>query len=263
MGTESTTSPSDEALLQRMIDSMLDPVFVKDREHRWIAFNAAFCRLLGRSREALLGRSDPDFFPADQVEVFWRGDDELFAADAPFEQEEQLTTASGEVRTIWTRKYPLREGDRVVGLTGIIADITVLRARLTAEREAMIRAQEATILRMAAPVLQIWTGTLLVPLIGELTPRRAELVRAQLLDEIARTRARRVLLDITGVPGLDAAGAAELARAVQAARLLGAEAALVGIGPALARALVAMDLAFPGVAIFATLEDGLRTLMRR
>ena len=43
-------------LLQRVLDTIPDPVFIKDRQHRWIAFNAGFCRLVGYSRDALLGR---------------------------------------------------------------------------------------------------------------------------------------------------------------------------------------------------------------
>ena len=34
-------------LLQRVLDTIPDPIFIKDRQHRWIAFNAGFCRLVG------------------------------------------------------------------------------------------------------------------------------------------------------------------------------------------------------------------------
>lgn len=99
--TLSTIAPDDwgsSALLQLLLDSMSDPVFVKDRQHRWVAFNAAFCRLLGRSREELLGKSDPEIFPPDQVEVFWRLDDEIFASGEPNDNRSSASSASGGPR---------------------------------------------------------------------------------------------------------------------------------------------------------------------
>lgn len=252
----------DARLLQALLDGLADPVFVKDRRHRWIAFNDGFCGLLGRSRGEILARSDPDFFPPEQAQAFWRADDDLFAAGVPHEREELLTAASGEVRTIWTRKYPIRSGDRVVALVGIISDITTLRRRIDGERDALLRAQSEMIDQMAVPVLQVWDRTLLVPLVGVMTPRRAALVLGQLLQSITRVGATRVLLDITGVPNLDERSAADLSRAVQAARLLGARAALVGIHPELARTLVALGSSFAGVTIHATLQDGLQATLR-
>src|SRR5687768_126255 len=112
------------------LDSLDDPIFVKDRQHRWVLFNAQFCKLIGRSREELLNKSDPDFFPPEQVEVFWNLDNQLFDSGESNENEEFLTDEKGLVHTIWTRKYPIFDDGEVVGLIGIISDITSLRGRL-------------------------------------------------------------------------------------------------------------------------------------
>lgn len=48
-------------LLQQVIDTFDDPIFVKDLQHRWIAANAAFCAILGRSHDEIIGKSDTDF----------------------------------------------------------------------------------------------------------------------------------------------------------------------------------------------------------
>ena len=68
---------------QALVDSIPDPIFVKDIEHRWIAVNRAFCELLGRPREDILGRSDFDYSPADEAAVYWAKDDEVLASGIP------------------------------------------------------------------------------------------------------------------------------------------------------------------------------------
>ncbi|MDQ2996684.1 MAG: PAS domain-containing protein [Chloroflexota bacterium] len=117
-------------LLQSVIDTFPDPIFVKDLQHRWIACDGAFCVLLGQSHEAVIGHSDPDFWPLEQAEVFWRMDDEVIASGRLNENEELLTSAEGVLRTIWTCKYPLRNDQGTpIGSCGIITDISEIKRR--------------------------------------------------------------------------------------------------------------------------------------
>ncbi len=263
-----TTQRSWDTLesLQTVLDSMDDPIFVKDREHVWVAFNEAFCKLLGRSREDLLGKSDPDLFPPEQVTVFWEADDAIFNSGETSENEELLTDEQGVVHTIWTRKYPVRDGDEIIGLVGIISNITALRERLgaletleqtTKQQEARLTAQQELIDTIAVPVISVWDGILLVPLIGEVSDRRAALVLERLLHAISRDSARVVFLDISGVPSINEASAATLLRAISAARLLGARAEIVGVSAAVAQLLVELDVDLSTVTTHATLRDGL------
>ena len=258
----------DLPFVQRVLDSLDDPIFVKDRQHRFIVFNAALCGLLGRPRDQLLGKSDPDFFPPEQVEEFWRLDDELFESGEPNENEEQLTTETGEVRTIWTRKYPVRDAaGEVVGLVGIISDITALRQRMeqldkrereTAEQRARLSAQLELIDAMEVPVISLWAGILLVPLVGEVSEGRAERVLAKLLEAISTQGAKTVFLDISGVPSLTERSAAKLVETVSAARLLGAGAEIVGVSPAIARLLIESGVDLSSVRTHGSLQSALR-----
>lgn len=263
----------DLPFVQRVLDSLDDPIFVKDRQHRFIVFNTALCNLLGRPREQLLGKSDPDFFPPEQVEEFWRLDDELFESGEPNENEEQLTTETGEVRTIWTRKYPVRDAaGEVVALVGIISDITALRQRMeevdtlereTAEQHARLSAQLEVIDAMEAPVISLWAGILLVPLVGVVSEGRAERVLAKLLAAISTQGAKIVFLDISGVPTLSERSAAKLVETVSAARLLGAEAEIVGVSPAIARLLVESGVDLGSVQTHGSLQSALRQALAR
>ncbi len=61
--------------LTSIVDALADPVFVKDEGHRWVMLNDAYCRFMGYDREALLGKSDFDFFPRAEAQVFWAKDE--------------------------------------------------------------------------------------------------------------------------------------------------------------------------------------------
>jgi rsbT co-antagonist protein RsbR len=259
--------PHGAALLQRTLDTLPDPIFVKDLAHRWIAVNDAFCRLVGHPREVLLGRSDPDFWPPEQTAVFWRHDDLVFAGGVADENEETATGADGVERTIWTRKVPLRDADdRVVGLCGIITEITALRQRMraaeriereNAEHRDLIAAQAAMLAELTMPVVEVGDRVLLVPLIGELNQRRVAMASDEMLASIARIRARFVLFDMTGVPTIDTAVARDLIRTLEAAALLGCRGALCGIRPEIAQMLVALDVRLGPFQTFNTLRAGL------
>ena len=98
--------PNDAELsLQALIESFSNPIFVKDREHRWVMFNEAFCALVGRSRLELLGRTDHEFFPEDEADEFWRKDELVFTSGRENVNAEPITTATG-VKRLLTRRRP-------------------------------------------------------------------------------------------------------------------------------------------------------------
>jgi rsbT co-antagonist protein RsbR len=260
-------------LIQNVIDTLDDPIFVKDIQHRWVACNQAFCILLGQPHEAVIGRSDPDFWRPDQAEIFWRMDDEVIASGKLNENEELLTSADGVMRTIWTRKYPLRNPQgHIIGLCGIITDISDIRRRqdevaaleskIKAQIE-LIQAQGAMLDELSVPVIQVWEGILLVPLIGALESRRAAQVMESLLEAVGRSSAEIVIIDITGVPVVDTSVASYLIRAVEAAQLLGCQSILVGISPEIAQTLVGLGVDFSRITTRATLQNGLEYGFKR
>ncbi|MBN1794819.1 MAG: PAS domain S-box protein, partial [Candidatus Omnitrophica bacterium] len=111
--------------LHTIINTIADPLFVKDREHRWIILNDAFCKFMGYSREELLGKSDYDFFPTEEADVFWEKDDLVFETEGENVNEEFLTDAAGIVHIIVTKKTVFKDphtGGKI--LVGIITDIT-------------------------------------------------------------------------------------------------------------------------------------------
>jgi len=254
-------------MLQDLIDGMPDPMFFKDRQHRWIAFNRAFCDLLGRPADELRGKSDPDFFPPEQVAVFWGHDDMVFETGRADLNEEQVTRADGTVRVLWTRKVPVYDGSRsVVGLSGLIMDITdqmehdrktALLEAEAARQRVIIEAQERVIDGLGVPVLEIGDGLLLLPLVGTLSQGRAAHAIESVLAAVSERGTETVLIDVTGAGLPDAAGAELLARAVRALGLLGCRSILVGVSADSARTFVEGGQDLGGMITCATLKQGL------
>ncbi len=131
---------SNQVFLDRLLNAVSDPIFVKDRQHRWTTINQAFCRLLSQPRDTLLHKSDADFFSPQETALFWERDERVFASQGEDEHEEQLTDGRGQILTVLTKKVAFTDANGDPALVGIIRDITERKRleedlRQTAERE--------------------------------------------------------------------------------------------------------------------------------
>lgn len=118
--------------LHKVINTIPDPIFVKDQEHRWIVLNEAFCKFIGHPLETLIEKSDYDFFPKPEADVFWDHDIVVFNSGEACESEEGFTTAHGNMRLIATKRSLHKDAAGNLFLVGVIRDITE-RKRLEEE----------------------------------------------------------------------------------------------------------------------------------
>ncbi|NVB42282.1 STAS domain-containing protein [Pseudenhygromyxa sp. WMMC2535] len=140
----------------------------------------------------------------------------------------------------------------------------LVRTRELQAKMRLIEQQQQELRELSTPVIQVWEGILVLPLIGEVDHERATQVTESILAAIVRTSSRQVIIDLTGVPSLDEEASAALLRTIEAVRLLGGDSSLTGISPAIARALVRGDLELTdSVRIFANLQAALKAAMNR
>jgi anti-anti-sigma regulatory factor len=123
------------------------------------------------------------------------------------------------------------------------------------------RALADTVRELASPVIPLLPGILLVPLVGGIDARRAQQVTASVLTAIQNHRSDVVLLDITGVPLVDAQVASSLMQTAQAATLLGARVVLAGMKPAIAQHIISVGLSLGQIETHGTLAAALQHLL--
>ncbi|MES5824801.1 STAS domain-containing protein [Streptomyces sp. RG80] len=111
------------------------------------------------------------------------------------------------------------------------------------------------------PVMRIG-DTLLVALQGDLDDTTVVQIEEQLTREIARSGASGMLIDVSRLSVVDSFIARVLARIVAMIRLLGAQAAIVGIQPAVAITLVELGVPMGHLDTALNAEQGLALLAR-
>lgn len=113
--------------LDKIVNAISVPLFVKDRRHRFVMLNEACSRMIGQPREQLLGKCDDDFFPEEQAKLFRDKDEQVFTSGELLITEETVTNGHGETFHLYTTKTPFRSSAGDTYLVGVVLDITERR----------------------------------------------------------------------------------------------------------------------------------------
>ena len=106
------TQQQSLAFLDAIVQNLPTPVFVKDaHDLRFVRLNKAGEALLGLSQDEIIGKTDDDFFPADEARAFTAKDRFVLSHGklADIAAETMHTRAQG-VRLLHTKKIPLCDG---------------------------------------------------------------------------------------------------------------------------------------------------------
>jgi PAS domain S-box-containing protein len=257
--------------LDSIIDNMPTLIFIKDAEElRYLRLNAEMERALGVRKEEIVGRTDHEVFPKERADRFVAVDRQVLATGeiASLPEETELVDGKGE-RVFQTRKVPIYdEAGRPLYVLGLTEDVTGRRAAEEARRNELVLLEaQARLLdlvrELSTPLLPVLEGVLVAPIVGQVDAARGAHFLEALLAGIERHRAETVILDVTGVPAIDADVAAALLRATRAAGLLGTSCALVGVSPEVARALVALEVDLGGIRTHRDLQAGVLDALAR
>jgi PAS domain S-box-containing protein len=114
--------------LQLVIDNSIDPIYVKDREARFLLANASAAELHGTSKDDIAGKRASDFLTPGAADVLEAADRDVVSQGEPRVVEENFTER-GETRIYQISKTPWR-GDNggVVGIIAVAHDITERKA---------------------------------------------------------------------------------------------------------------------------------------
>lgn len=142
-----------EKELNSIIEHIPSVLFMKDANTlRFVRFNKAGEEMMGVAREAILGKSDYDFFPKEQADFFTQKDREVIALGKGLEiAEEPINTPKGQ-RLVHTKKVVIKDdAGRPLYLLGISDDITDKKAL---EEERILLSQALDTLQDEAYMIQ-------------------------------------------------------------------------------------------------------------
>ncbi len=127
---------------KELIDHLVEPVFIKDDEHRVILANVAFYELFDLDEEDVIGSTLADSVPGPEREHFLRVDRAVLDTGVADQRQEELTVG-GLTRTIITSKRRFIDDRGRRYLIGSIQDVTALHAageKLALEKQRLEQA---------------------------------------------------------------------------------------------------------------------------
>ncbi|HRI69287.1 MAG TPA: STAS domain-containing protein [Polyangium sp.] len=170
-------------------------------------------------------------------------------------------------------RIPLVERDDAlveveVAINMLIDELILLKSenetqRQEIEMQAMHLAERdrALVRTLSTPIIKVWPGVITLPLIGKIDEERQVVIAETLLRRVTNDNATHVILDVTGVSEADASMANALMSTARAVGLLGARTIITGVNPAVARALVDLNI-HVDIPTMARLSDALALVFR-
>ncbi|MER3427235.1 MAG: hypothetical protein C4334_03905 [Pyrinomonas sp.] len=253
---------ASEARLRSLFESDIIGIIFADLRGNILDANDAFLQMVGRTRQEI-----------EEGRLTWR---ELTPPEYLPLDEEKIAEARATGRSKpWEKEYLRRDGSRLPVLIGFtliegspdqaVAFVLDISERKRAEEKLarLYREREMLLEEVSTPVVPVWQGVLVMPLIGPLDNARMKKAIETALNEVARTGARALIVDITGARIADSQAVANLYSLVSAIELLGAEAVVAGVGAQAARSLVGLRLDLEGLRTQRTLAEALASLIKK
>ncbi|XXY54580.1 PAS domain-containing protein [Sorangium sp. So ce269] len=243
---------------QALVDSAPDGVCIASKEGAVFHANQAFRDMTGHGDDAL-GKSLFDLYAEEQDRL----SDIMQQCFESGSWQGTLSLVQHDGRTLPCQVSMVAlaaEAGRPPALATIARDLTPIydaeHERLALQQQ-VIQAQQDALRELSTPLVPLAEGVVAMPLIGTLDRSRAQQAMEKLLDGIVQHQFHTAILDVTGVKDVDAESADALLRIARAARLLGAQLVLTGIGPGTAQTLVDLGVDLSGITTRSTLQSGI------
>jgi len=250
-----------EERYRNLLENANDIIYTHDLEGRYLSINRAGEQVTGYTRDEVLGGMNISQVVApEHLDRARRMMEQKLRDPSPTVYELDIIARDGRRLTLEvSTRIAYRDGSPHL-VEGVARDVTERkraeeeRARL---RDEVISAQGAMLAQLSTPIIPLKRHAVVVPLIGAVNSERAEQFLGTLLQGVRDLGARVAIIDITGVPEVDARVAQTLVDAAQAVRLLGTEVLITGVRAGVARTLVSLGVDLTGLRIRRDLQSGI------
>jgi diguanylate cyclase (GGDEF)-like protein/PAS domain S-box-containing protein len=117
-------------MLRAITANLPDPLYVKDREGRFLIANQGTAENNGAtSIKDLIGKTDFDFFPRELAQGFWEDEQKVIEEGQPqISKEECITEFGRKTRWMLSTKVPLCDpSGQIIGMIGVGRNISALK----------------------------------------------------------------------------------------------------------------------------------------
>ncbi len=256
---------SAEALAQRnrltaLADNTSDFIGIADLEGRAVYVNRAGMQLYGTPGQSWEGMKISDFHPPSFFQRLSEVAIPHAAQHGTWSGESQLQRVDGVVLSVSQVVVAMRdERGTLLGFGTIMRDVSEIEQYKKLEHE--LRTQQASLTElvrtMSTPIIPITDQIVVMPLIGSMDHQRAEQFLESALRGAEVSRARFVIMDITGLRHIDTSVAGTLIKVAAALGLLGTRVVLTGIRAELAQTLVGLGISLNNIMTHSTLQGGI------
>jgi len=124
--------------------------------------------------------------------------------------------------------------------------------------EKRMNSQQQMIVEMSAPVILLAKKIGMLPLVGEITPHRAEIIFEKALAQSSKHDLDKLFIDLSGVPMIDTMVAQQVFQLIKGLEIIGVQVALSGISPVIAQTAVQLGIKFIDIEVYNTLAHALK-----
>lgn len=124
-----TEQETRDRILSTILENTIAPLFMKDRDGKYIIVNRGFRELFDLKDEEVVGKTDTDILPPEHAAMVQRHDRTVIEQGEPIETEERIVV-NGKERVFMSSKVPVYDiGERFdpenpVAVLGVATDIT-------------------------------------------------------------------------------------------------------------------------------------------
>ncbi|MFS0561000.1 STAS domain-containing protein [Terribacillus sp. 179-K 1B1 HS] len=110
---------------------------------------------------------------------------------------------------------------------------------------------------LSVPVVPIFEGLAVIPIVGDIDTHRAKLIMETALSQGNALELNHLVLDVSGVVMIDTMVADQIYQIVQSLKISGIETIITGIRPEIAQTMVSLGLDFKALFTLSTLKNAL------
>jgi rsbT co-antagonist protein RsbR len=269
--TKAVLSTSQEHINRFLAHTPLS-IAMFDRNMRFILVSQGWLDGYGLGDQNLVGHTLYELFP-DLPERWKETHRRCLAGATESAVEDAYPRADGSVQYMTWKISPwYHEADAIGGIIMVTQDVTDRKLAQDAlrEREAQLQAihqEQQQLIEMiheiSIPVIPVHDRVVVLPLVGTIDSQRSNRIMETLLTGVQQHRAEVVIIDVTGVPLVDAGVANHLIQTTQAATLLGAHCVLVGITPEVAQTMGQLGINLSTLVTRSNLQAGVTYALAR